>query len=196
MPTVRVVAIPALVISSLLGALPSGTSAQAKAADRPPSARCDGEGFAPDFPLVLRAGVPALVYHTAGAWTCGAFKEGPRWVRSAELRAVPVDTTTRPAAWVGRWMLDEGTATIRRGKGDTFLIDGHAWRLGRPGVSHSGRVKALAVPSGSRLHFVDEQCVLDLALDGKYIVAGDNNSCGGLNVRFWGIWKRSVAGSR
>jgi hypothetical protein len=91
--------------------------------------------------------------------------------------------------------LSAGTATIQRGTGDTLRIEGHAWWLGARGVSHSGSIKARAVPSGNRLHFVESTCTLDLALVGKYIVADDNEQCGGANVRFWGIWRRSVSRS-
>jgi hypothetical protein len=45
------------------------------------------------------------------------------------------------------------------------------------------------------MRFVQGTCVLDLALVGKYIVAGDNEHCGGANVRLWGIWKRTGARS-
>ena len=195
MLTVGVVKLPLLVAGLLLAARPRPAGAQANAAGQPPAARCEGEGIAPNFPLVLRAGVPAIVYHVDGAWTCAGFQNGPRWVRSAELRAVPADTTPRSAAWVGRWTVPAGTATIRPGSGDTLRIEGHAWWLGGRGVSHSGSIRALAVPSGNRVHFVEETCILDLALVGKYIVAGDNERCGGMNVRFWGIWRRSVSSS-
>ena len=186
------VALLILVVASLLAAPPRTADAQTTSADQPPAARCAAEGFAPNFPLALRAGAPAVVYSVDGAWTCAGFQNGPRWVRSAELRTVRTDTAPRPAAWVGRWTLPAGTAIIRRASGDTLRIEGHAWWLGLPGVSHSGSIKALAVPSGNRVHFVETACTLDLALVGKYIVADDNQGCGGANVRFWGIWKRSV----
>lgn len=160
-------------------------------AQAPPAARCEFGGFDPGFPLVLRAGVPAVVYHTDGAWTCAGFENGPQWVRSTELRSVAPDTTPRPAAWIGRWTLPAGTATIRAKSGDTLEIEGHARWFGPAGVTHSGSIGALAVLSRNRLHFVEGGCVLDLALVGKYIVAGDNQQCGGMNVRFWGIWRRS-----
>jgi hypothetical protein len=193
--TARVVELPLLVAGSLLAARPQPADAQAKGAGQPAAARCESEGFAPNFPLALRAGVPAIVYHVDGAWTCAGFQSGPRWVRSAELRGVPPDTTPRPAAWVGRWTMPAGTATIRRGSGDTLRIEGHAWWLGARGVSHSGSIRALAVLSRNRVHFVENLCVLDLALVGKDIVAGDNERCGGMNVRFWGIWRRSGSSS-
>ena len=195
MLTVHVVELPLFVAGLLLATPLRPAGAQANAAGQPPAARCEGEGFAPEFPLVLRAGVPAVVYQVDGAWTCAGFPNGPRWVRSAELRGVSADTTPPAAAWVGRWTLPAGTATIRPGSDDTLQIEGHAWWLGARGVSHSGSIRALAVPSGNRVHFVEEMCILDLALVGKYIVAGDNQRCGGMNVRFWGIWKRSVSRS-
>lgn len=192
--TVRGVELPLLVAGLLLAARPHPAGAQANGA-RQPAARCEFEGFAPDFPLALRAGVPAIVYHVDGAWTCAGFQSGPRWVRSAELRSVPPDTTPRPAAWVGRWMLPAGAATIWRGSGDTLRIEGRAWWLGARGASHSGSIRALAVLSRNRVHFLDNMCELDLALVGEYIVAGDNERCGGMNVRFWGIWRRRLSSS-
>jgi len=192
--TVRGVELPLLVAGLLLAARPHPAGAQANGA-RQPAARCEFEGFAPDFPLALRAGVPAIVYHVDGAWTCAGFQSGPRWVRSAELRSVPPDTTPRPAAWVGRWMLPAGAATIWRGSGDTLRIEGRAWWLGARGASHSGSIRALAVLSRNRVHFVDNMCELDLALVGEYVVAGDNERCGGMNVRFWGIWRRRLSSS-
>ena len=195
MLAIRVVAVPLLLAGSSLAARPRPAGAQSRTVDQPPAARCEFEGFAPNFPLALRGEVPAIVYHADGAWSCAGFQDGPRWVRSAELRAIAANTTPRLAAWVGRWTLPAGTATIRLGSGDTLRIEGHAWWLGARGVSHSGSIRALAVPSGNRVHFVEGTCVLDLALVGKYIVAGDNEHCGGMNVRFWGIWKRKVARS-
>jgi len=182
--------VAAIGAASVLATRPRTADAQTTSADRPPAARCGAEGFAPNFPLALRAGVPAVVYSVDGAWTCAGFQNGPRWVRSAELRTVRTDTAPRPTAWVGHWTVPAGTAIIRRASGDTLRIEGHAWWLGLRGVSHSGSIKALAVPSGNRLHFVETTCTLDLALIGKYIVADDNQRCGGANVRFWGIWKR------
>ena len=195
MLTFRVVTLPLLAAGALLLARPRPGSAQSKSLDQPPAALCVFDGYDPSLPLVWRAGVPAVVYHAEGAWTCVGLENGPRWVRSTELRAVPVDTKPRPTAWVGRWPMSNGSVTIRRHSGDTLRIDGHAWWLGLPGVSHSGRIGGLVVPSGNRVHFVEDDCVLDLALVGTYIVAMDNQHCGGANVRFWGFWKRKVARS-
>ena len=49
---------------------------------------------------------------------------------------------------------------------------------------------AEASPGGNHLHLEDDSCKIDLALIGKYILANDNNMCGGMNVRFWSVWKR------
>jgi hypothetical protein len=191
----EVTALLLLVAGSLLAARPRAAGAQSRTPNLPPAARCEFEGFAPNFPLALRGRVPAVVYHAERGWTCAGFQDGPRWVRSTELRVMAVNTTPRITAWVGRWTLPAGLAAIRLGSGDTLRIEGHALWLGAGDVSHSGRIKALAVPSGNRMRFVQGTCVLDLALVGKYIVAGDNEHCGGANVRLWGIWKRTGARS-
>jgi hypothetical protein len=38
----------------------------------------------------------------------------------------------------------------------------------------------------------DDICTVNLALLGNYLLANDNNMCGGVNVRFWGVWKRAA----
>jgi hypothetical protein len=40
-----------------------------------------------------------------------------------------------------------------------------------------------------------DSCVVDMTLIGTYIVARDNGKCGGMNVRFGGIWQKA-AGAR
>ena len=45
----------------------------------------------------------------------------------------------------------------------------------------------LVVPASSAFHISP----YGLALIGKYLLANDNNMCGGANVRFWGVWRRA-----
>jgi hypothetical protein len=54
--------------------------------------------------------------------------------------------------------------------------------------------KGNAIPSGNHLHFVEDgpnSCTIDLTLLGKFILASDNQLCGGMNARFQGFWKRA-----
>jgi hypothetical protein len=71
-------------------------------------------------------------------------------------------------------------------------LEGEAYWHGFGDNVHSGEFSGEATPTGNKLHFTDgdDSCTIDLALSGKYILANDNNTCGGLNVRFWGVWKR------
>ena len=50
---------------------------------------------------------------------------------------------------------------------------------------------ALLVYRRLRFQMSDDIARELVALIGKYILANDNNMCGGMNVRFWGIWKRA-----
>ena len=99
-------------------------------------------------------------------------------------------------AWLGTWVQGENRITIERSNTPGKLsLDGEAyWRGGRDNV-HEGAIAGEATPQGNRLHYEEgsaESCNIDLALIGKYLLASDNNKCGGMNVRFWGVWRRSV----
>jgi hypothetical protein len=98
-------------------------------------------------------------------------------------------------AWVGSWANGKDRIRIQVSKSSGKLdLQGEATRRGVGGVVHTGDFSGEAAPAGIRLHFVEDgadSCTVDLALIGEYLVANDNAMCGGMNVRFWGIWKRA-----
>jgi hypothetical protein len=58
---------------------------------------------------------------------------------------------------------------------------------------HVGDIEGAAAPDGNRLRLLKSGpggCTVDMKLLGLDIVADDNMGCGGMNVRFEGIWKR------
>ena len=55
---------------------------------------------------------------------------------------------------------------------------------------HTGEFSGKATPAGNRGHYVEGECTIDFALIGNFLVLNDNSQCGGVNVRFWGIWRR------
>lgn len=188
-------------------------------AQRPPASACDFDGFdisshlaevsvattayygcatGKCLPMRLRAGDPVVLNRTEGDWTCGYLvaRDGSAqgWVRSTELRPVASDPNPPSSAWIGTWVQDENQITIQACPRDapaTLTFDGKAYWHGPRNNIHSGRVSVQARPVGNRVHLDDQLCKIDLALSGKYLLANDNNMCGGLNVRFWGVWKRS-----
>lgn len=150
------------------------------------------------MPSKLAAGDVVAPYHTDGGWTCAYLQQnkgaGPGWVKTSDIRDVPVDPAPPLGAWVGTWA--NGRARIRiaasKTEGNLHLTGEADWH-GGSGVVHTGDFEGDASPQGNHLHFVEagaDSCTVDLTSIGRYIVANDNGSCGGMNVRFWGIWKR------
>jgi hypothetical protein len=144
-------------------------------------------------------GTPVQVYRQHGAWTCGYVSgnngSGPAWILNTALRIHPYNENPPLAAWVGVWKGGEDHVRIRLGtKPGTLLLAGTAVWHGNYST-HTGDATGSAVPVGNRLHFVEagpDSCTIDLVLLDTYILAEDNNACGGMNVRFQGIWKRGT----
>ena len=148
----------------------------------------------------LAPGDPVVVYQAEGDWTCGYLSQakgaGPGWVRSNDIRPVHVDAAPPLDAWVGTWANGDDRIRIQTSKAPGKLeLQGEAvWHGRTKDAVHTGDFSGAAAPVGSHLHFVEsgaDSCTIDRTLIGKYLVANDNNLCGGENVRFWGIWKRA-----
>jgi len=150
------------------------------------------------LPTKLAAGDAVTLYHTDGGWTCAYLQQkdgaGPGWVKTSAIREVKADPAPPLEAWFGKWVQgdDEIRITAAKSGGKLHLAGDAVWQ-GGGGVAHTGEFEGDAAPAGNHLHFVEDgpdSCTVDLTLIGKYLVANDNQMCGGLNVRFWGVWKR------
>ena len=117
-------------------------------------------------------------------------------MKSGTSREVPADAAPPLDAWLGTWANGRGRIRIAASNppGKLHLAGDAEWH-GVGGVVHTGDFEGDAAPTGNHLHFVEDgadSCTVDLTLIGKYLVADDNDRCGGMNVRFWGVWKRSA----
>jgi hypothetical protein len=142
-------------------------------------------------------GTPVQIYRREGAWTCGYVSgrdgAGPAWIRTDALSIVHYSDHPSLSAWTGRWAGDEDHVSIRLADmpGALHLAGSAVWHGGY--TSHLGDTKGMATPIANHLHFVEGgpgSCSIDLTLLNRYILAEDNQACGGLNARFQGIWKR------
>lgn len=185
-------------------------------ADNPPQKLCDFPGFenpklatvvsqkpvngyfgcAPDskcLSTALRPGDPLVIYGTEGNWTCGYHSDekgaAPVWAPSSSLRPLEPDPAPPLSAWIGKWVGAEGHIAIER-EGNELQLSGDAVWHGLGQNVHTGEFSGKAAPQGNRIHYVEGPCTIDFALIGKYLVLNDNSGCGGMNVRFWGIWRR------
>jgi hypothetical protein len=186
------------------------------AADSPPRKLCEFAGFenpkiaivasrkpvtvyfgcSPDSKCIaaaLRPGDPLVIYGTEGNWTCGYHADAkgaaPVWAPSSELRPVEPDTMPSLDAWLGQWRNGEDHVTIKR-TGNELQMSGDAVWHGLGQNVHTGEFSGTATPEGNRVHYVEGECTIDFALVGNFLVLNDNSQCGGVNVRFWGIWRR------
>jgi len=147
----------------------------------------------------VAAGDPVLVYNKKGDWTCGYVTAqdggGAGWIRSKDIRLVEVDPNPLLTAWAGTWAGGQARVAIALSQEQGQLdLSGQAVWHGAGDVTHTGDLAGHALPSGNRLHYADgskvDSCTIDLTLAGKFIIADDNGHCGGMNVRFAGVWRR------
>lgn len=182
-----------------------------------PKSSCDFDGFDPSaklaevqtattayygcgtgkcLPMALKPGDPVVITRAEGAWTCGYLvaRKGSAqgWVQTANLREIAADPNPPLNAWIGEWTQDKNHIAIRESH-DKLAIDGEAYWFGAQHVGRIGEISGEVTPEGDRSHYVDGICQVDFSLIGKYLLLNDNNMCGGVNVRFWGIWKRNRA---
>ncbi len=150
------------------------------------------------LPMKLGLGEVVIPHYTDGDWTCAHIEQpagsGPGWVRSRDIREIRADAAPPLDAWLGMWVNGRDRMVIVRSKvsGELHLEGSAEWR-GVGAVVHTGNFEGEATPAGNHLHFVEgnaDSCTIDLTLIATYLVANDNDKCGGMNVRFWGVWKR------
>lgn len=118
------------------------------------------------------------------------------WVDAARLQGQPVPTPTLPA-WAGTWRDgdDRLMIEVRGGQlhvaGDAYWPSANPTPEVRPYGPNMGQVDALAVPAGDTAVFQDATCTLRAQLLGDYLIVADNSACGGMNVRFNGVYRRT-----
>lgn len=140
---------------------------------------------------------------TIGAFVCAYYPSKGNstagWIEAARLRALPVNARPPHAAWLGRWS-DQGNPALRitRAKSGALEIEGAAFWPGpvrqkgwAPGWPQLGRIGGKLELTGNRAHYDDGTCRVDLVALGDFLIGFDNDWCGGMNVRFNGVYRRS-----
>ena len=165
--------------------------------------KCRRKGYVVPGDLVLMSQSKGLFvyidYVKDGEWTAG-------WI----LRTTIVEVPTPPvsfASWIGNWRwrnLDHDSADfeIKRDKRQGFLaVEGFAiWASRIPGEYdkgnlHTGELDDSARPNGRHIVFGKRahdygECQAEMELIGPYLIADDNDQCGGLNVTFSGVYRK------
>lgn len=153
-----------------------------------PTVKCETKRY-------LITGDQLVVSRRYGSWICGWYQKGKGSETVGWLQADKLVTSEPPAAalkdWLGSWKYAGKSLDIRRdGKAGLLKVKGHAVWEGTGANVRVGGVAAVARPRGNELVLVEEECRVTLKLVGDYLVASDNSECGGVNVRFNGVFRK------
>lgn len=119
------------------------------------------------------------------------------WMELARLRRIPVRQNPPVRAWVGQWS-DLGNPEVRfyvrRGKlmveGDAYWPSPNPPLSERPGGPNIGNIGEAVRVTGNRAHAAE--CNISFTLLSDLLVAADPDmQCGGANVSFTGVYRRS-----
>lgn len=141
----------------------------------------------------------------------GQFAETAGFLPASALAPAPA-SPPKLEDWLGTWSRNaEADIEIKAGKGGKLLIVGSATfgaldpvRV-KNGAVNSGELDGEAVPKGNRAFFGEgykgevfpddaAECQARLQLYGRYLLVEDSGGCGGMNVRFFGVYVRLKQG--
>ncbi|PXA84545.1 hypothetical protein DMC47_39900 [Nostoc sp. 3335mG] len=181
--------------------------------DRIFKAQCPAAGAACQDKTYLVPGDVVVTGKREGAFVCAGFvnTRGSTtigWFPAAALAPLPA-AERQPNDWVGHWSAPEQDITIKAAGGGMLHVSGDAtWGMGdkwrrENGAVHIGEVKGTARPVGGVIAFTEgddktlpytagdeDACSIRMVRRGPYLLARDNNQCGGLNVSFTGFYRR------
>lgn len=175
---------------------------------------CPSAGRACQAKAYVMPGDTVLTAHREGSFTCAAFVDARGiatilFLPTAALTPTPAALAT---SFTGHWIAQEQALDIETANGGTIHVSGFAtwggrdpWRVEHGGV-HTGEVDGIARPVNGVIAFTHGQdvtlpfdkgdeydCRLRLFRRGPYLLARDNNNCGGANVSFTGIYVRKTS---
>ncbi len=158
---------------------------------------CKGTGY-------LVAGDEVITGKARGPYVCVFYPNkgggSAGWVGANRLVRERVVGPPLLTAWAGQWSYGDDSIRLKA-RGSELVADGDAfWPSAnpplsvRPGGPNIGQFSGKAHPEGGHVVFKDGTgeyaCVVTLDLVGRYLIASDNSNCGGMNVRFDGVYRR------
>lgn len=113
------------------------------------------------------------------------------WIKLSQLAIFPTDQNPPAQAWTGNWSDGaEEDVQITIGGDGALLVTGNAFWHGLTSI-HIGEIDGALPRFGNRARYSDGFCVANFTLLGDYLLIGDNRKCGGANVSFNGVYRRS-----
>lgn len=163
---------------------------------------CGSQGY-------LLAGDDVVVTQSAGAWACVSFTSSSG--KASWFRAVPLNTLkfkSGPAALGGVWRVEDNVLLLRPDAEELQVRGWAQWPWSsNPDPAVQQQIKGGGVNLGSieastplkpnltAARFAEgttaEDCHLNVKILGPYLIAVDNNRCGGHNVTFSGLYRQT-----
>ncbi|MEZ5344613.1 MAG: DUF3298 and DUF4163 domain-containing protein [Pyrinomonadaceae bacterium] len=117
------------------------------------------------------------------------------WIRRHELSIESPDLKPGFAQWIGEWESNGNTLRIAKGiQGGNFRITGNAFWRGVGDNIHIGEVDDTGTPNGNSLNIGGPEkydCRVKMTLVNDLLVVSDNRMCGGVNVTFDGVYRKT-----
>lgn len=140
-----------------------------------------------------------LLGRTRGEWTCARYQgkshETVGWVHSRDL-AVQAQTEPTAGDWRGNWKRHTSSSKIRiTSRAGIWYVLGEAY-WGSGVIPHYGelndelKIRGRHAHVGAAMQNENYECGADLTRIGEFLVVHDNSNCGGVNVRFDGVYMR------
>jgi hypothetical protein len=150
----------------------------------------------------LVSGDKVVVSRTLGDFVCSWFvgvRNSGRagWLRTSDLNIVEPPAKVPLSAWLGDWDYYDNRITFTNNKLSGYLnVTGNAVWKGLGDNVHVGELDDRAQPKGNVLKCGEAEtdgyaCLATMRLIGEFLVVADNMNCGGANVSFSGVYKRS-----
>lgn len=150
------------------------------------------------------SGDTVITNRTRGEYVCAWFAPSDGaptvgWLKASDLDSPMMLTDASEKVWTGEWKYAENHITLAPAKlPDTLTVKGKAFWKGLGDNIHIGELDGVAKYSDGKLEYSEGtgeyDCRANMQLAaGSFLIVADNLNCGGANVSFSGIYRKSAA---
>lgn len=118
------------------------------------------------------------------------------WLKQSDVFYQKTDERVPLSAWLGEWKYADNSINFTHNKLAGFLnVTGDAFWKGVGDNIHIGELDGRFQPRGGVIMYSDGDdeydCKAKMRMVGEFLVVSDNMNCGGANVSFSGIYRRT-----
>lgn len=138
-----------------------------------------------------------VVSRTYGGFACAWYQpakgnETVGWIKLDDL--LPGSAPESRSAFTGEWEYRDSNLSIANIGVGALSVKGNAYWKGLGDNIHIGEVDSQGTPVGKLLTIRGndgDECALKLRSVGEFLVVSDNKKCGGVNVTFDGVYRKT-----